>query len=169
MKQNKILLGAFIIFFACVSCTSEFDRDKFGQAEHITQEIQRSITSGAEYQQFSQLVDQLSSEVFVLKTKARSDKERELLKDYSDLLAIYRDGLLLLKYKMEFSKHSFVPRGLIYVGQDIEPIVEKYKLETKDHIFQATQQAWKSIPEDSINTVWFNAGVQFRRINNFSN
>jgi len=157
-----------IILLASVSCTSEFDRNKFVQAEHFAQEIQRSITAGAEYRQFSQLVNQLSSELTGLKTKAKSEKEKELLKDYSDLLDMYKDGLLLLKYRMEFSSHSFVPKGLIYVGQDIEPIVEKYKLETKDHIFQPTSQAWKSIPEGSVNAVWFNAGVQFRRINHFS-
>ena len=167
MRQTNISLILFFIFLICVSCSSEFDRNKFGQAEHIAQDIQRSITAGAEYQGFSQLVNQLSSELSGLKTKAKSEKEKELLRDYSDLLDMYKDGLLLLKYKMEFSRYSFVPKGLIYVGQDIEPIVEKYKLETKDHIFQPTLQAWKSIPGDSINAVWFNAGIQFRRIINF--
>lgn len=168
MRRIDFSVALFFILLACASCTSEFDRNKFNQAEHAAQDIQRSMTAGAEYQQFSQLVGQLSSEVSGLKTKAKTIKEKELLKDYSDLLAIYQDGLLLLKYRMEFSRHGFVPKGLIYVGQDIEPIAEKYKLETKDHIFQPTRQAWKSIPEDSINAVWFNAGVQFRRINNFS-
>ena len=166
MRQKNISFIS-LIFLLCVSCTSGFDRNKFDRAEHIAQDIQRSITTGAEYQHFSQLVTQLSFEVSGLKAKAISDKEKELLKGYSDLLAIYQDGLFLLKYRLEFSRHSFVPKGLIYVGQDIEPIVEKYKLETKDHIFQPTMQAWKSIPEGTITVVWFNAGVQFRRTINF--
>jgi len=57
-----------------------------------------------------------------------------------------------------------VPKGLIYVGHDAEPIVTKYRLQTESHVFGPTQQPWKSISEDSIQVIWYNADQQLKRI-----
>jgi hypothetical protein len=70
----------------------------------------------------------------------------------------------LWKYHTEFSSHNFLPEGRIYVGQDIEPVVVKYRLQTETHIFEPTHQTWKSIAEDSIRIIWDNADAQVKRI-----
>jgi hypothetical protein len=84
-------------------------------------------------------------------------------------LAIYRDGLLLWKYKIDFAPFDFVPKGRIYVGQDVEPIVFKYRFPTDSHMYQPTRQYWKSISEDSIRIIWSNADSQLKIIENMKN
>jgi hypothetical protein len=75
----------------------------------------------------------------------------------------------LWKYKKEFKRYDFVPAGLIYVGQDVEPIAAKYRFPVESHVYGPTKTAWKSIPEGSINLVWFNAEAQFKLINSMLN
>jgi hypothetical protein len=87
-----------------------------------------------------------------------------VLKAYSTLLGIYQDGHMLWKYKMEFAPFDFVPKGRIYVSQDIEPIVFKYSFPVESHLYKPTHQYWKSISEDSIQIIWNNADNQFKII-----
>jgi len=164
MKSNGIFFAGLCLAFFLVACSPGIDRDKFRNAEHAARGVQGAVSEGVSYQRLEELVQRLSGEVAVLQGRARSEKEKELAKEYSALLAIYRDGLTLWKYHREFSGHDFVPKGLIYVGQDVEPIVTKYRLQTESHIFGPTQQSWKSISEDSIQVIWYNAGQQLKRI-----
>ncbi len=46
------------------------------------------------------------------------------------------------------------------MGQDVEPIVFKYRFVTEFHQYQPTKQYWKSIPRDSIQIIWGNADSQ---------
>ncbi len=148
-----------------VACSPEIDKKRFDNVDHATRVVERSIAAGEGYQQIGESVRELSSEIASLRDVVRSKKEKELLKVYSELLTMYQDGLLLWKYKIEFTRHDFVPKGRIYVGQDIEPIVVKYQLPTESHIFVSTRQSWKSISEDSIQIIWFNAHAQLETIN----
>ena len=169
MKRNILFVILSLPIF-CFACTShDFDKKKFENVNHAAHAVRDSVKAGADIQQFGNLLQELSAEISVLKDKVKSEKERELLKDYSDLLAIYRDGLTLWKYKTEFTQYGFVPKSLIYVGQDVEPIVEKYRLKTESHIFKPTKQSWKSIPENSIHIIWMNADSQLKIINNILN
>ncbi|HXX58106.1 MAG TPA: hypothetical protein VEI96_08915, partial [Thermodesulfovibrionales bacterium] len=139
-------------------------KNKFEKVNLAARAVQNGVASGADYQQFGELLQKLSAEIMVGKRTVTSEEERELLKEYSDLLQMYQDGFLLWKYKREFSSHDFVPKGRIYVGQDVEPLVGKYRLLTESHIYGPTQQPWKSISEDSIRIIWSNANSQFDKI-----
>lgn len=169
MKRNILFVILSLPIF-CFACTShDFDKKKFEGVNHTAQVIRDSVKAGADIQQFEGLLQKLSSEISVLKDMVKSERERELLKNYSNLLAIYRDGFTLWKYKTEFTRYDFVPKNLIYVGQDVEPIVKKYRLKTELHIFKPTKQLWKGIPESSIQIVWMNADSQLKIINNILN
>jgi len=52
------------------------------------------------------------------------------------------------------------------VGQDVDPIVFKYRFVTESHLYQPTGQYWKSIPDDSIQIIWRNADSQIKMIEN---
>ncbi len=170
-KQTKILIVLQVIFFLVVSCSSKsgIDKGKFVQLDRATLAVKTSLSSGASYRQLTERVQGLSAEIASVKGKVATKEEKELLEAYSDLLAMYRDGLLLWKYKLEFAPFDFVPKGRIYVGQDVEPIVFKYHFPTESHIYQPTRQRWKSLSEDSIQIIWGNADSQLKIIENIKN
>lgn len=170
-KQNKILTVLIIIFFLAASCSTKsgIDKGKFAQLTRAALTVKTSLASGASYRQLTEFVEGLSVEVASVKPRVATKEEKELLEAYSDLLAMYRDGLLLWKYKLEFAPFDFVPKGRIYVGQDVEPIVFKYHFPTESHLYQPTRQRWKSLPEESIQIIWSNADSQLKIIENMKN
>ena len=109
-------------------------------------------------------MQQLSDELVEARGRISTNEEKDLLKEYSELLNFYRDGLQLWRYQLDFPFLSSELKGCIYVGQDVEPIVIKYRLTTKTHIYKPTGQQWKSIDEDSITIIWRNADDQLRII-----
>ena len=160
-----------MMFFLGASCSSKpgIDKGKFTQLNRTALTVKTSLASGASYRQLTELVQGLSVEIASVKTKVATNEERELLEAYSALLAMYQDGLLLWRYKLEFAPFDFVPKGRIYVGQDVEPIVFKYSFPTESHLYQPTWQRWKSLSEDSIQIIWSNADSQLKIIENMKN
>ncbi len=146
-----------------LACSEQFDRTKFAGVDAAAKAVKGSVTAG-DYRVFSARVQALSDEIAALKGRTSSKREEELLDAYAFLNSIYNDGVLLWRYKTEFTRYGFVPPGLIYVGQDIEPIVERYRLKTEAHVYAPTHQKWKSIPEDSIRFVWASADSQLQKI-----
>ncbi len=131
--------------------------------------MKTSLAAGASYPQLAEKVQSLSAGITALKDKVTSKEDKELLNAYADLLAMYQDGLLLWKYKLEFAPFDFVPKGRIYVGQDVEQIVFKYRFPVESHLYQPTRQRWKSLSEDSIQIIWRNVDAQLKIIENMTN
>jgi len=172
MKIPKSFFAALLIIsFFAVTCSlgPEFNKSKFAQLKVASQAVKASIAAGESYQQVTAKVQQLKTEIAALKDKVPTQKEKELLNAYSDLLADYRDGLVLWKYKLDFAFFDSVLKGRIYVGQDVEPIVIKYRFPTESHLYEPTGQYWKSIPGDSIAIIWSNAASQLKTIENITN
>lgn len=165
------LAMSLMVFLLAVSCSSEpgIDKGKFTKLNGTARAVKTSFDRGESYKQLAQQVQILSQAITVLDSGTTKKKEKELLNAYSDLLAMYKDGLLLLKYKLEFAPFDFVPKGRIYVGQDVEPIAFKYHFPTESHIYQPTGQSWKSLSEDSIQIILTNADVQLKIIGNMTN
>jgi hypothetical protein len=138
------------------------NREKFRKLSEAAQTVKTSRTAGASYQQFGEALQRLSDELTAVKGRVSSKKELELLHAYEALLGIYQDGHTLWKYKLEFAPFGFVPKGRIYVSQDVDPIAFKYNFPTESHLYGPTQQYWKSISEDSISIIWRNADFQHK-------
>lgn len=164
--QKNILVLLLMIVFIIGACSSEpeMDKTKFTKLDQIAQELQTSHASGASYQHFGELLQALSAEIAAVKARALSKEEMEELNAYSVLYGIYQDGYILWKYKLEFAPFGIVPKGRIYVSQDVEPIAFKYTFLTESHLYGPTQQYWKSISEDSIQIIWNNADFQYKII-----
>jgi len=79
-------------------------------------------------------------------------------------LTTYNDGLLLCKYRTHLSQFPFVPRGRIYVFQELDPLVLKYDLPTESHVYRPTGLHWRSIAGDSIKVIWERAESQIKNI-----
>jgi hypothetical protein len=165
MKKNILLLLLMAVFItgAC-SPEPEMDKTKFLKLDQIAQGLQTSHTAGASFKHFGELLQAMSAELTAAKARALSKEEMEQLNAYSVLYSIYQDGYVLWKYKLEFAPFGIVPRGRIYVSQDVEPIAFKYNFPTESHLYEPTQQYWKSISEDSIQIIWNNADFQYKII-----
>ncbi|HSQ77763.1 MAG TPA: hypothetical protein VLN91_02625, partial [Nitrospirota bacterium] len=112
------------------------------------------------------ILQRLVSGIAALKNKTASKEENDLIEAYSRLLSTYKDGLLLCRYRTHLSQFQFVPKGRIYVVQELDPLVEKYGLPTESHLYGPTGVHWRSIAGDSINVIWESAEFQIKNIEN---
>ena len=165
MRINVLLSALILLCSACVP-ESGIDKAKFSELNRIARELHTAAASGKPCDVPDALIQQLASGTAELKDKTTSKGERDLLKAYSSLLTTYNDGVLLCTYRTHLSQFKFVPKGRIYVFQELDPVVLKYDLSTEKHIYQPTGLHWRSISEDSIQVIWESAKVQTRNIEN---
>jgi hypothetical protein len=162
----------FFLISAVMVCTSGcfteagMDKGKFSDLNRAAQDMKAAIGAGKGCEEAEGLVQRLASGTTALQNKTASKAERDLLSAYSHLLAISRDGLLLCQSRTLLAGFPFVPKGRIYVAQELDPIVEKYDLPTEMHLYAPTGKYWRSIPEDSISTVWESAAAEIQHIEN---
>ena len=152
-------------------CVSEpgIDKGKFSELNRTARDLKTSITSDKPCDLPDPLLQRLASGTEALKDKTASKAEQDLVRAYTNLLTTYHDGLLLCKYRTQLSQFQFVPKGRIYVFQELDPLVQKYGLSIQRHLYQPTGQYWRSIPEDSITVIWESAETQLRNIENMVN
>jgi hypothetical protein len=174
MRRRELLFLLIIISVAVTACSFEhldpsIDKNKFAKLNAAALSVKTAINSGEPYKQVSDKTDILSGEIEALRPAIKTKRENRLLSAYSDLLAMYKDGLVLWKYR-EYYPHLQAERnGRIYVSQDVEPVVEKYRFPVERHEYKPTGQIWKTISADSINIVWKNADDQLAVIRNITN
>ena len=172
MRQDGIviiLLSSIMLFGS--GCVSEpgIDKGKFSELNRTALDLKTSITSGKPCDAPDTLLQRLASGIAALKNKTASKEENNLIEAYSHLLTTYKDGLLLCQYHTQLSQFQFVPKGRIYVVQELDPLVEKYGLPTETHLYRPTGAYWRSIAGDSIKVIWESAETQITNIENMVN
>jgi hypothetical protein len=172
MRQDGIviiLLSSIMLFGS--GCVSEpgIDKGKFSELNRTARDLKTSIASGKPCDAPDTLLQRLVSGIAALKNKTASKEESDLIEAYSRLLTTYKDGLLLCKYRTHLSQFQFVPKGRIYVVQELDPLVEKYGLPTESHLYRPTGAYWRSIAGDSIKVIWESAESQIKNIENMVN
>ncbi len=140
------------------------DKAKFADLNKAAQDVRALIASDSPCDAPAELQQRLAAGIAAIKDKTASRPERELIAAYSNLLTTYQDGLLLCRYRNQLTDFQFVPKGRIYVSQELDPIVEKYELSTEKHKYKPTGQFWRSIPGDSIKVIWARAQTQLKNI-----
>jgi len=172
MRQNSIvILVLSIIMLASSGCVSEpgIDKSKLSELNRTVKELKTFIASGKPCDAPDTLLQQLASGTAALQDKKASQEKRDLIGGYSRLLTTYKDGLLLCRRQIQSAQLPIVPKGSIYVFQDVDPLVEKYGFSTESHLYRPTGVYWKSISGDSINVIWKNAEFQIKYIENIVN
>ncbi len=145
------------------------DKGKFAELNRAAQDLKAAIRSGKRCEVPDTVLQRLASGTAALKGKTASKAERDVLSAYSDLLTIYQEGLLLCQSRTLLSSFQFVPKGRIYVSQELDPLVEKYDLPTERHLYEPTGKYWRSIPGDSITVIWQSAEVKIKNIETMVN
>ncbi len=161
-----ILLSGMLLFAS--GCVSEpgIDKGKFAELNRTAQDLKAAIRSGRPCDMPDTLLQRLASGTVALQGKTASKAERDLLSAYTHLLPIYKDGLLLCRSRTHLTNFQFVPKGRIYVTQELDPLVEKYGLSTETHVYAPTGAHWRSIAGDSINVIWESAESLIKDIEN---
>jgi hypothetical protein len=172
MRQGAavILLLSTIILFSA-GCVSEpgIDKNKFSELNRTARDLRIAIAPDKPCEVPDTLLQKLASGTSALRDKAASKAEAGVIGAYSRLLDTYQDGLLLCKYRTHLNQFQFVPRGRIYVFQELDPVVVKYDLPTESHVYKPTGVHWRSIAWDSINVIWESAELQTKNIENMVN
>ena len=169
MRQFGALIVLLWAMTLCSSgCVTEpgLDREKFAELNGAAQELKAAIRSGRPCDVPDILLQRLSSGTTALAGKTSSKKERDLLSAFVHLSSVCKDGLLLCRSRAHLSDFRFVPRGRVYVTQELDPIVEKYDLPTENHLYRPTGKYWKSISGDSITVIWESAEAEIKNIEN---
>ena len=171
-KDRSVVILLFSVITLFISgCVSEpgVEKGKFLELNRTMEDLKTVIVSGNACDVPDTLQQKLAAGIAALNDKAASKGERDLVAAYSNLLTTYKDGLLLCQSRNLLSNFQFVPRGRIYVSQELDPLVEKYGLSTKRHLYRPTGQYWRSIDGDSIKVIWESAQVQIKNIENMIN
>ncbi len=167
MKQVRIVIllfsAATFFIYGCV-LEQGIDKAKFSDLNRTVQDLKIVIASNSPCDAPAELQQRLAAGIAAVKDRTASRPERELITAYSNLLAVYQDGLLLCRYRNQLTDFQFVPKGRIYVSQELDPIVEKYELSTEKHQYKPTGQYWRSVPGDSIRVIWSRAQNQIKNI-----
>jgi len=172
VKRHRVvtaLLAAMMLL--CAACASEpgIEKGKFSESLRIARDLQTSLTRGDSCDVPVELLQKLASETETLKNRTASAAEKNVLRDLLSLVSTYHDGVLLCKSRNRLSQFPFVPRGRIYVFQELDPLVQKYGLPTESHVYGPTGATWRSISSESIREIWERAGAQLRNIENAVN
>jgi hypothetical protein len=168
-KRVITLVSALLLFASGCLTEPGLDKGKFSELNRAAQDLKSALRSGTRCGFPDSLLQRLSSGTAALQGKTASKAELDLLSAYSHLLAVYQDGLLLCRSRVHLAGFPFVPKGRIYVTQELDPLVEKYDLVTDQHQYGPTGKYWRSIPEDSIAVIWESAEAEIRNIENMTN
>ena len=161
-------LTALLFISACVS-EPEFDKSKFLELNQTAQDIKAVLLSSNPCDLPDSLIQRLSAGIAAVKDKAKSKKEHDLITAYSYLLTTCRDGLLLCHSQSQFANLNLIPKGRIYLSQELDPLVERYDLSTEKHVYRHTGQYMRSVDGNAINVIWDSARTQIKNIENMLN
>ncbi len=159
-----IVFSAVILFSPGCSWEPGIDKTKFSELNRTAQDLKAVLASAQPCDMPDTLLQRLVSGTAALKDKTASKAERDLIADYEDLASICRDGLLLCRSSSHLTAFEFVPKGRIYVTQELDPVVEKYGLATQKHLYKPTGQYWRSVAGDSVKVIWESAEARIKSI-----
>jgi hypothetical protein len=160
----RMFTTMLLLFAAGCAAEPGLDKGKFAELSRAGQDLRAALGSGQICEIPDAVLQRLASGTAALKDKTASKAEADLLAAYANLVAISRDGLLLCRSRSHLSGFEFVPKGRIYVTQELDPLVEKYGLPTESHVYKPTGAHWKSISADSITVIRERAEVQIKKI-----
>jgi hypothetical protein len=169
MRQSTViitLISAIVVFTS--GCTTEpgLDKAKFAELNKVSGELKAAIGSGKPCELPDTLVQRFTTGTAALEGKTTSTAERDLLSAFAHLLTTYQDGLLLCRSRTVLANFEFVPRGRIFVTQELDPLIEKYDLTVEKHVYKPTGKEWKSISADAMRVVWEQAAFEIKNIEN---
>jgi hypothetical protein len=156
-KAKVIIFFIFLIF--CLNC-SKVDRIKFEDLYRAGKAFDGATTVGVNYERFGELLQNLATEISIAAEKAKSQNEKEMLKQYAIVLAMYRDSHLVWKYQIKTKRYKGIPPEAIIVKPEMEYVIKRYSLNAEKWVLQ--RRGWTVVEDidmviisgDSIQKIW---------------
>ncbi len=158
-----------VLFIFLGSCTSEIDQKKFEKVYRAAKTIQSATVVGVNYQKFSELLQDFSTELSITDDIEKSDLEKMLLKQYKVGLSAYQDVNIIWGEQILNIGSLIVPTGEIFVEGNMQAIVKKYDLKTERRLTPYGSVPFNTIPESSIQEVLKVANEQIDNANDLYN
>ena len=153
-EQQVTLKKIFYSFLVCllfIGCSRSIDQEKFNNVNRATKAVQGAIMTGVNYMKFSELLQNMGTEILIIKDKLRTEKEKELLKQYVDVYEMYKDSLDVWNKKIQASNEFELAHYT--KDRDLLPYAKKYNVE----IFRPSH-------DDVIQTIWRKASERIQKI-----
>lgn len=144
------------------ACSPGIDEKKFDKVSRAAKTIEGSCMVGINYVKFGELLQNLATEVNILKDQLKTKQEGELFKIYLEVLQTYRDSAEMWKTKIDGS--SFVPEGRIFIMNN-DQLVKKYGLDIQIH--QGLNRDLNTVSESSIQIIWNRAGELIKKATDY--
>jgi len=85
---------------------------------------------------------------------------------YQEALTSYQDSLTVWKNSIDGASYDWIPRGEIYVEDELKPLVTKYSLQTQPRSIEITGHKFETIPESAIQQIWTKADKSLEEATN---
>lgn len=168
MLSLRPLIGllAALLLLVPSACVTEpgSNRETFAELDGAGRDLQAALAAGDRCGVPDELVQHLAAAAEALQSKVASRNEKDLLAAYTRLAVIAQDGQLLCRRRTHLTGFPFVPKGRIYVSQELDAIVVRYHLPEERHRYAPTGEYWKSVPVGSIDLVWEKAIALLKEI-----
>lgn len=161
--NNKAILIILVLFI--IGCAPKINKNKFENVNRATKSIEGAIKVGVNYQKFSELLQNMATEIAITKDQIKTEEEKGLLNNYDSILEIYQESALVWQNKIGCVAYDWIPVGQIYVEANLEPIVSKYNLTTETHTVPYIGKKFKTISGDAIQIIWEKARIQIDSVN----
>jgi hypothetical protein len=159
--RSVVTIRSFLFasaFLLLSGCAPRVDHADFEQLYRSGKAISSATEVGLNYSSFSDLVQKLASEVSIAKDSANNQPEKNMTDAYQEALTAYRDSLVVWKNEIDGAGYDWIPKGEIYVEDELRPIIAKYALATQERSIEITGHRFETIPEASIQVIWARAG-----------
>lgn len=141
--QARVIAIVYTVAFA--ACSPRYDAALLSAPIRSASEVLAATDVGANVQQFSDLVIKFSSEMDLVKGKAQTPQEKEVLQHLDDGLTAYKDSLRAWRAKIAQESYSDSPTlnelGLTYQATpnrygrfDADEVLQLAWMVGRDHI-----------------------------------
>ena len=147
------ILTVSIVFLLLFSCSPKVDKQKFDNLYRAAKAIEGAVSVGVSYKKYSELLQNLATEISLGSDKAKTDIEKELLKSFLEVLTTHKECAFVWGKKIEFVGHGW-PKVQIPISL-VRPLITKYDLSTEKIYLgevvstdKAMQRIWAKAHQD---------------------
>lgn len=165
MKRTRLIIlacsAAACIHYGCIA-EQGIDKSTFASLDRTSQALRSALTTSRPCDVPRALQDELANGIVAVGDRAKTKAERDLMAAYAQVLATYRDGLLLCGSRGHLAQMRLIPKGRIFVTQELDPIIRKYGLPSEKHVYKPTGQHMESLDGNAIEVIWDRARAQIK-------
>jgi len=147
---------------AKVESAPQINQSKFEAVNRAAKAIEGSIAVGINYRNFQASLQALATEILIAKDKMKSQEEKDMLGNYSEVLSMYKDSLTLWQHKInDRGEYDYITgkQGTIVADSEVHAIAEMYNLS------MAPNESGVMLADEGIQTIWGAAQQQLEKTN----